>query len=100
MPSSEKKVPATPANCEKDRKAKEKLKYEFKDFERLLLREGKESRDVQKLLKPFERLKAAIKVGAYGVIIVPPPPPPPPPPPKNKGKVSTARATHRAGRRK
>ena len=98
MPSSEKKVPATPANCEKDRKAKENLKYEFKDFERLLQREAKRSRDVHKLLKPLGRLKTAIKFGAYGVIILPPPPPPPPP--KNKGKGSTARATRRAGRRK
>ena len=97
MPSSLKKVPATLANCEKDHKAKKKLKYEFKDFERLVRREAKKSRDVRELLKPLDSLKTAIKIGAHGVCFVPPPPPPPP---KNKRKVSTARATHRAGRRK
>ena len=92
------KVPATPANCEKDHQRKMKLNREFKDFESLVRREAKKSRDVQELLKPLGRLKTAIKFGAYGVIILPPPPPPPPP--KNKGKGSTTRATHRAGRRK
>jgi hypothetical protein len=97
MPSSHQKVPATLANCEKDHKAKKKLEYEFEDFERLLQRDAKKSRDVQKLLKPLGKLRAAMKIGAYGAHLVPPPPPPPP---KNKRKGSTARATHRAGRRK
>lgn len=95
MRTTHPKVPATPANCEKDHERKLKLNEEFEDFESLVQREAKKSRDVRELLKPLGRLKTAIKFGAHGFYLVPPPPPP-----KNKRKVSTARATHRAGRRK
>jgi hypothetical protein len=88
------KVPATPANCEKDHERKMKLNQEFKDFESLVRREAKKSRDVNELLKPLGRLKTAITHGAFGLYLVAEPLP------EKKKKVSTARATHRAGRRK
>lgn len=88
------KVPATPANCEKDHERKMKLSQEFKDFESLVRREAKKSRDVQELLKPLGRLRTAIIHGAFGFYLVAEPLP------KRKKKVSAARATHRTGRRK
>jgi hypothetical protein len=93
MPTHQ-KVPATPANCEKDHQAKLKLDEEFKEFERLVRREAKKSREVRELLVPLESLKSFVIRGAYGRRFVPVPPP------KKKKKVLTARATHRAGRRK
>ena len=88
------KVPATPANCEKDHQRKMRLNQEFKDFESLVRREAKKSRDVRELLKPLDRLRTAITHGAFGFYLIAEPLP------KKKKKVSTARATHRGGRRK
>ena len=87
------KVPATPANCEKDHERKMKLSQEFKDFESLVRREAKKSREVEELLKPLDRLRTAIRFGAHGFHLLAEPLP-------KKKKVSTARAAHRAGRRK
>ena len=87
------KVPATPANCEKDHERKMRLNQEFKDFESLVRREAKKSREVHELLKPLDKLRTAIKHGAFGFYLVAEPLP------KKKRKVSTARVT-RGGRRK
>jgi len=92
MPTHQ-KVPATPANCEKDHQAKLKLDKEFKEFERLVRREAKKSREVRELLVPLESLKSFVIRGAYGRRLVVPLP-------KKKKKVLTARATHRTARRK
>ena len=88
-----KKVQATLANCEKDHEAKLKLDGEFEEFEKLVRREAKKSRDVSKLLDPLRRLKIVTWGAAHGLYLVPAPLP------KKKGKVSMARATHRARRK-
>jgi hypothetical protein len=93
MPTPHEKVPATLTNCEKDHEAKLKLDEEFDDFEKLVLREAKKSREVSELIGPLERLKKFSQRAAYGRHLVPVPPP------KGKKKVSTARATRRAGRK-
>ena len=86
------KVPATPANCEKDHERKMKLNEEFNDFESLVRREAKKSREVRELLVPLASLKKAIIFGAHGFYLVPVALP------KEKRKVLTARAKRRAGR--
>jgi hypothetical protein len=93
MRTTHPKVAATPANCEKDHERKMKLNQEFKDFESLVRREAKKSRDVQELLKPLDRLRTAIRFGAHGFYLVAEAPP-------KKKEVPTARAAHRARRRK
>ena len=93
MPTPHQKVPATLTNCEKDREAKLKLAEEFEDFEKLVRREAKRSREIRELLVPLESLKKFVIHGAHGRLLVPVPQP------KGKKKVSTARATHRTGRK-
>lgn len=92
MRTHHQKVLATLANCEKDHKDKLKLDKEFEEFEKLVRREARKSREVHDLLLPLEGLKEFIVHGAYGKHLIVPPP-------KKKKKVSTARATHRARRK-
>ena len=62
------KVPATPANCEKDHERKLRLNQEFKDFESLVRREAKKSRDVHELLEPFDgSSESALYAAGVGV---------------------------------
>ena len=93
MPTPHQKVLATPTNCEKDHEAKLKLDEEFEEFEKLVRREARKSRDVRELLVPLERVKKFVIHGAHGRLLFPVPAP------KKEGKVSRARATRRAGRK-
>lgn len=97
MPTRRRKVPvpATPANCKKDRKAKEKIEKEFTDFNKLVRQEAKKSREVRELLGPLAKLKRTIIWGvAHGIYLASTPVPPP----KKGEAVLTARGGHRAGR--
>ena len=65
------KVPATPANFEKDHQDKMKLNAEFDQFKELVEKEAETSADVRKLIVPMIRLEKAIIIAAHGRHFIP-----------------------------
>jgi hypothetical protein len=65
------KVPATPANFEKDHQCKLKLNAEFDQFKELVEKEAKISPDVRKLIVPMLRVEKAIIFAAHGRHFIP-----------------------------